>query len=121
LGLAKYFQWQQVEIIAFFTSGIFAVLVAIYTAFLFAQAKGRDFWQSPSLVFHMLVHSLMAGAALFAISAIFDSSFLRWGEFLQNVMVISITVNLLIVLVELTITHPTIDSKKVVKMIPAGS
>src|SRR2546423_15591095 len=42
---------------------IFALLSAVYTAFLFAQAKGRDFWQSPMLGLHMIIHSVMAGAA----------------------------------------------------------
>jgi Fe-S-cluster-containing dehydrogenase component/formate-dependent nitrite reductase membrane component NrfD len=40
-----------------------AVLAAIYTAFLFAQAEGRDLWQSPLLTWHLLVQSVMAGAA----------------------------------------------------------
>src|SRR5829696_1491216 len=40
-----------------------AILTAVYTAFLFAQAKGRDFWQSPVLGLHMIVHSFIAGAA----------------------------------------------------------
>lgn len=35
---------------------------AIYTAFLFAQAEGRDLWQSPLLPIHLLVQSLMMGA-----------------------------------------------------------
>lgn len=39
-----------------------AVMVAIYTAFLFAQAEGRDLWQSPLLPFHLLVQSLMVGS-----------------------------------------------------------
>jgi formate-dependent nitrite reductase membrane component NrfD len=39
-----------------------AVLVAIYTAFLFAQAEGRDLWQSPLLPFHLIVQALMAGS-----------------------------------------------------------
>jgi len=39
-----------------------ALLSAIYTAFLFAQAEGRDLWQSPLLPFHLLVQALMAGA-----------------------------------------------------------
>ena len=34
-----------------------------YTAFLFAQAKGRDLWQSPLQPVHMLGHMLVAGAA----------------------------------------------------------
>lgn len=40
-----------------------AVGCACYTAFLFAQAKGRDFWQSPLLFWHLLVQSVVAGAA----------------------------------------------------------
>jgi formate-dependent nitrite reductase membrane component NrfD len=47
---------------------IFALLSAVYTAFLFAQAKGRDFWQSPMLGLHMIIHALMAGAAVILIS-----------------------------------------------------
>jgi len=40
-----------------------AALTAVYTAWLFAQAKGRDLWQSPLLPPHMLVQSLLAGSA----------------------------------------------------------
>ena len=39
------------------------VLTAVYTAYLFAQAKARDLWQSPLLPPHLLVQSLFAGAA----------------------------------------------------------
>jgi Fe-S-cluster-containing dehydrogenase component/formate-dependent nitrite reductase membrane component NrfD len=40
---------------------------AIYTAFLFGQAEGRDFWQSPLLPVHLLVQSLMMGCASMAL------------------------------------------------------
>lgn len=40
-----------------------AVMAAIYTAFLFAQAKARDLWQSPLLPVHLLVQAVLAGAA----------------------------------------------------------
>ena len=40
-------------------------LAAVYTAFLFAQAEGRDLWQGPLLSTHLLVQSVMAGAAGF--------------------------------------------------------
>ncbi|RMH18532.1 MAG: 4Fe-4S dicluster domain-containing protein [Acidobacteria bacterium] len=40
-----------------------AVLAAVYTAYLFAQAKGRDLWQSPLLPPHLLVQAVLAGAA----------------------------------------------------------
>lgn len=41
-----------------------AVLSAVYTAFLFAQAKGRDFWQNPLLSLHLLAHAFLAGGAV---------------------------------------------------------
>ena len=40
-----------------------ALATAVYTAFLFAQAKARDLWQSPLLPPHMAVQSIVAGAA----------------------------------------------------------
>ncbi len=42
---------------------VFAIGTAIYTAFLFGQAEGRDLWQSGLLPIHLLVQSGMAGAA----------------------------------------------------------
>ena len=40
-----------------------ASLAAVYTAFLFAQAKARDLWQSPLLPPHLLVQAAVAGSA----------------------------------------------------------
>ena len=40
-----------------------AVGAAIYTAFLFAQAEGRDLWQSPLLPLHLLIQAMLAGSA----------------------------------------------------------
>ena len=42
-----------------------ASMTAVYTAYLFAQAKARDLWQNPLLPPHLLVQSLLAGAAVF--------------------------------------------------------
>ncbi|MCU0477062.1 MAG: polysulfide reductase NrfD [Anaerolineae bacterium] len=36
---------------------------AIYTAFLFGQAEGRDLWQSSALPFHLLAQAFTAGSA----------------------------------------------------------
>ena len=43
--------------------GPLAAMTAIYTAYLFAQAKARDLWQSPLLPPHLLVQALLAGSA----------------------------------------------------------
>lgn len=95
-----------------------AILVAVYTAFLFAQARGRDFWQSPVLPLHMLVHSLMAGAAAFAL---LEGFYLTPATQLStSLLAVGIVLNLLVLLVELTITHPTSDAKATVRMILNG-
>ena len=51
-AVSLYFGWK----IAFLSTitAITAVAVAVYTAFLFAQAKGRDFWQSPTMVLSLI-------------------------------------------------------------------
>ncbi|MFK8103639.1 MAG: 4Fe-4S dicluster domain-containing protein [Saprospiraceae bacterium] len=101
-------------------TAVIAVIVAIYTAFLFAQAKGRDFWQSPTLAIHMLVHSLMAGAAVFGLLSVVITSGADWMQFLKYVMLTGIVVNLFTMLIELTMTHPTDDARRTVEMITKG-
>ncbi len=115
-GAVTFFEWQVPENILLWLTAFFGVILAIYTAFLFAQAKGRDFWQSPTLPLHMLVHSMMAGAAVFSIIALFIEAE-NWMGLLGNVISIALIVNLLTLVSELTITHPTKAAKKVVRMI----
>ncbi len=47
----------------------FAAAAAGYSGFLFGQAEGRDFWQSPLLPLHLVVQGAAAGAAALAIVA----------------------------------------------------
>lgn len=120
LGVLKYFNIDAAQQPLLWLTGAVGVLVAIYTAFLFAQAKGRDFWQSPTLVIHMLVHSFMAGASAFGILSLFADSNPSWLSFLKTVLVGGILVNVATILVEITISHPTVDAKKTVKSITRG-
>lgn len=99
---------------------ISAVGLAIYTAFLFAQAKGRDFWQSPVLPLHMLVHAFMAGAAFLALAMMVTGTTAAWAEYLRITLIVSVIANLLILGAELMTTHATTDTKLVVKMILGG-
>jgi Fe-S-cluster-containing dehydrogenase component len=43
--------------------GPLAAMTAIYTAYLFAQAKARDLWQSPLLPPHLIVQAVVLGSA----------------------------------------------------------
>ncbi len=46
-----------------------SILTAIYTAYLFAQAKARDLWQNPLLPPHLLVQALLVGSAVLLTSS----------------------------------------------------
>lgn len=122
-GVATYFDLFEniaiVETVFLWVTAFFAVMLAIYTAFLFAQAKGRDFWQSPSLALHMLVHSVMAGAAIFALVLLVTGSE-SWMSILGMVMIIAVSVNLFTIITELTMTHPSTSAHTVVEMITKG-
>jgi formate-dependent nitrite reductase membrane component NrfD len=99
---------------------VFALLSAVYTAFLFAQAKGRDFWQSPVLGLHMIIHSLMAGFAVYLIGDLWLKPNLGIGivfGFLTSAMIV---INLITHVVELSTTHATEDAHKTVSMITRG-
>ena len=120
LLFVQYFQWNALIKVTMFLTAAIAIVVAIYTAFLFAQAKGRDFWQSPTLSIHMLVHSFMAGATTFSIIALFTKNGMSWLPFLENLLLVGIGINLATMLIELTTTHPTDDGRRTVEMIVKG-
>ncbi len=118
-GLMIFFEIKTGEAILLWITAFFAILLAIYTAFLFAQAKGRDFWQSPSLALHMLVHSVMAGAAIFALISLIIG-YEDWMIILKNTLITVLVVNLFTMITELTMTHPSTSAHAVVKMITKG-
>lgn len=99
---------------------IFALLSAVYTAFLFAQAKGRDFWQSPMLGLHMILHSLMAGFAVFLLVNLFLNVNFGFTLVLTFLSIVTIAIHLITLAIELTTTHSTEDAHKVAKMITKG-
>jgi len=99
---------------------VLGLLTAVYTAFLFAQAKGRDFWQSPVLGLHMIIHSLMAGLAVYLIGDLW----LKPNPGIEMILVFlastMIVINLITLIIELTTTHSTEDAHTVGRMITRG-
>jgi Fe-S-cluster-containing dehydrogenase component len=83
-----------------------AALTAVYTAYLFAQAKARDMWQNPLLPPHLLVQALLAGsAALMFFAPPSLEAPLAW------VLGATSLVHLLMVWGEVTLTHPTAHAR----------
>jgi len=114
------FGWRSIRPVVLWSNAIFAIITAVYTAFLFAQAKGRDFWQSPMLPLHMLVHAFMAGAAMFGLLSPVVEGGENWLGYLRAVLYGSIAFNLIVLVSELLTPHPTADAKLVVQMIISG-
>jgi Fe-S-cluster-containing dehydrogenase component/formate-dependent nitrite reductase membrane component NrfD len=85
------------------------VMTAVYTAYLFAQAKARDLWQNPLLPPHLLVQSLLLGSA-----ALLPFAF--WLEPaavapLAWVLGATSLIHVLVVWGEVTLTHPTAHAR----------
>ncbi|MDT5157604.1 MAG: hypothetical protein QOH51_1961 [Acidobacteriota bacterium] len=81
------------------------VLTAVYTAYLFAQAKARDLWQNPLLPPHLLVQSLLLGAATLLPFALWLEP--RAVAPLAWTLGLTSLIHLLMVWGELTLAHPT--------------
>jgi formate-dependent nitrite reductase membrane component NrfD len=87
-------------LISFYLTLVFAVGSAIYSAFLFWQAKGRDLWQSPLFAVHLIVMALLAGAGVVVIvndtltgvgGILFVALFLHAGLILLDLMAVHST------------------------------
>ncbi len=98
-GFSAFLRWLLIP------AALFAGATAGYTAFLFGQAEGRDFWQSPLLLPILLVQAMLAGAAALGLL----SWFLNAGSTLRNLFTIvllsAIVVHLLLVLLEVFGAH----------------
>jgi hypothetical protein len=95
-----------------------AVLSAVYTAWLFAQAKARDLWQSPLLPPQLLVQAAASGAAaLLPIAAAVDPDTL--GPLLV-LAAASTSVHLLLVAGEATISHATAHARLAAREMTSG-
>jgi Ni/Fe-hydrogenase subunit HybB-like protein len=88
---------------------LLAAATAVYTAYLFAQARGRDLWQSALLAPHLLVQAFVAGAAaLLPVALVVDRAA---AAPLAAVLAIAALLHLLFVLGEATLPHPTAHAR----------
>ncbi len=90
-----------------------ALAAAGYSAFLFAQAEGRDAWQSPLLLPHLFVSAVVAGAAIGLLVAPGSAS-------LRGLLVAGLGVNLLLGLADRVTPHPNADAGAAARLITDG-
>lgn len=99
---------------------VLAVLAAVYTAFLFAQARARDLWQSPVLPLHLLVQAAVAGsAALLVVGASVGLPPQTVGPLSWVLLVGSVT-HLALALSEGLGPHPTEDAARAAHQMTHG-
>jgi formate-dependent nitrite reductase membrane component NrfD/ferredoxin len=95
--------------------GPLAAMTAIYTAFLFGQARGRDLWQSPLLPPHLLLQSLLAGAAAtLLVSRALGEPVGAWTLALASLA------HLALVWGEASMTHPTAHAQLAAREMTSG-
>jgi Fe-S-cluster-containing dehydrogenase component/formate-dependent nitrite reductase membrane component NrfD len=92
-----------------------ALMTAVYTAYLFAQAKARDMWQNPLLPPHLLVQALLLGSAVLLplsmyvemnlVGAVSITLPLTW------LLAVASIVHLLMIWGEVSLTHATAHAR----------
>jgi Fe-S-cluster-containing dehydrogenase component/formate-dependent nitrite reductase membrane component NrfD len=87
----------------------FAMASACYSAFLFAQAKGRDLWQSPLFLWHLLVQAWVAGSGVILVANILMDG--APGIFRPTVLIllISLIISLAMNIGEIMLPHGSED------------
>ncbi len=110
-----------VPAIILWAAAILAAGAAGYSAFLFAQAKARDLWQSPLFLWHLLAQAVTAGGAIliiFSAALRTDSDVI---ELLAKALSGSLTLTLAIVLSELFLAPVSEDVKRATDLLKKGS
>ena len=98
-GLTGVLRWLFIPAILFGAAG------AGYTAFLFGQAEGRDFWQGPLLLPILLTQAALAGSAALGLLSWALNPGSTISTFLTVVLLSAITLNVLLILVEVFGSH----------------
>jgi Ni/Fe-hydrogenase subunit HybB-like protein len=86
-----------------------AALTAVYTAYLFAQARARDLWQNPLLPPHLFIQAVLGGsAALVPIAARVSP---EGQPVLLTAVAVASALHLLMAASEATLTHVTAHAR----------
>lgn len=108
-------------------TALFAVASACYSANLFAQARGRDFWQSPALFWHLLVQAISGGAATLILVGSLElitpfqfisAPMLMW---LGNTLMVSLVAGLALTFSDLFLKHGAEEMQRAADLLVKGA
>jgi formate-dependent nitrite reductase membrane component NrfD len=109
-----------------FLGAVFAVMSAVYSAFLFRQARGRVFWHSTLTPLHLLVQAMVAGASVLMIVIAVDSIISGKGlfgpgwQFLYYEFIGALVANGVLIAGELFMPEENVERKRAVRLITRG-
>lgn len=99
---------------------LLGVASAGYSAFLFAQAKGRDLWQSPLFLWHLVFQAFTAGSAsLILLGSVFGAD-TGAMEVMGTTLIVSLLASLLLILSELALTPVSEDVRRAGALLVRG-
>jgi Fe-S-cluster-containing dehydrogenase component/formate-dependent nitrite reductase membrane component NrfD len=111
-------------------AAVTAACTAAYSAFLFAQAKGRDLWQSPLLPWHLLMQASVAGTATLILLVMAEgyphiAGALDGGRSITQasnlLLLVGVVLSILMILGELMLTPFSADARYAAEVILHGS
>jgi len=95
-----------------------SILTAIYTAYLFAQAKARDLWQNPLLPPHLFVQSILLGSVVLMPFSMVDNLNSPVAEFFSAAFIalvwiaaVTTLLHVFIIAGEISLTHATAHAR----------
>jgi formate-dependent nitrite reductase membrane component NrfD len=91
-----------------------------YSALLFGQAEGRDFWQSPLLLPHLLIAAAVAGSAALLVIAPAVGTDVRVHATIAVTLLIGLVLHGILLFAELGVTHANLDVARAARLITRG-
>ena len=98
---------------------LLALAAAGYSAFLFGQAEGRDFWQSPLVLPHLIVAAIVAGTGALMVTATLLGQ--AGAAELGQILVGALVAHAALLALELFSRHPVHDVALAARLITAGT
>ena len=92
-----------------------------YSAFLFGQAEGRDFWQSPLLLPQLILAALAAGAAALVVVGAASGADARSLRLLGVLLFAILVVEALLLFAELGTKHTSVDVARAARLVTRGA
>ena len=97
-----------------------AAASAGYSAFLFGQAEGRDFWQNPLVLPHLFLAAATAGCASLLLGALAVSGDPRVAEGLAMALWFLLAASVIVLFAETLTSHGSQDAARAARLITRG-